>query len=143
MVKTTKLGSTLRDHAHDGRGCTCSLMQDAPELSLEPLPRPEEIGLRTARNYDMMQRVSETTSAKRAEMRRLLTVVQGRFQSGDQATPKPLPRSRIEAERSLANVINQNAAKAVFHPGKTALRQLKGLLKRLRSRSNIRKTDSI
>ena len=86
MVKTTKLGSTLRDHAHDGRGCTCSLMQDAPELSLEPLPRPEEIGLRTARNYDMMQRVSETTSAKRAEMRRLLTVVQGRFQSGDQAT---------------------------------------------------------
>ena len=22
MVKTTKLGSTLRDHAHDGRGCT-------------------------------------------------------------------------------------------------------------------------
>ena len=62
------------------------LMQDAPELSLEPLPRPEEIGLRTARNYDMMQRVSETTSAKRAEMRRLLTVVQGRFQSGDQAT---------------------------------------------------------
>ena len=86
MVKTTKLGSTLRDHAHDGRGCTCSLMQDAPELNLEPLPRPEEIGLRTARNYDMMQRVSETTSAKRAEMRRLLTVVQGRFQSGDQAT---------------------------------------------------------
>ena len=86
MVKTTKLGSTLRDHAHDGRGCACSLMQDAPELNLEPLPRPEEIGLRTARNYDMMQRVSETTSAKRAEMRRLLTVVQGRFQSGDQAT---------------------------------------------------------
>ena len=34
----------------------------------------------------MMQRVSETTSAKRAEMRRLLTVVQGRFQSGDPAT---------------------------------------------------------
>ena len=33
----------------------------------------------------MMQRVSETTSAKRAEMRRLLTVVQGRFQSGDPA----------------------------------------------------------
>lgn len=61
-------------------------MQDAPELNLEPLPRPEEIGLRTAHNYDMMQRVSETTSAKRAEMRRLLTVVQGRFQSGDQAT---------------------------------------------------------
>ena len=60
-------------------------MQDAPELNLEPLPRPEEIGLRTAHNYDMMQRVSETTSAKRAEMRRLLTVVQGRFQSGDQA----------------------------------------------------------
>ena len=29
MVKTTKLGSTLRDHAHDGRGCTCSLMQAA------------------------------------------------------------------------------------------------------------------
>ena len=86
MVKTTKLGSTLRDHAHDGRGCACSLMQDAPELNLEPLPRPEEIGLRTARNYDMMQRVSETTSAKRAEMRRLLTVVQGRFHSGDQAT---------------------------------------------------------
>ena len=86
MVKTTKLGSTLRDHAHDGRGCACSLMQDAPELNLEPLPRPEEIGLRTAHNYDMMQRVSETTSAKRAEMRRLLTVVQGRFQSGDQAT---------------------------------------------------------
>ena len=86
MVKTTKMGSTLRDHAHDGRGCACSLMQEAPELNLEPLPRPEDIGLRTARNYDMMQRVSETTSAKRAEMRRLLTVVQGRFQSGDPAT---------------------------------------------------------
>lgn len=86
MVKTTKLGSTLHDHAHDGRGCTCSLMQDAPELTLDPLPRPEELELRTARNYDMMQRVSETTSAKRAEMRRLLGIVQSRFQSGDQAT---------------------------------------------------------
>lgn len=86
MVKTTKLGSTLHDHAHDGRDCTCSLMQDAPELTLDPLPRPEELELRTARNYDMMQRVSETTSAKRAEMRRLLGIVQSRFQSGDQAT---------------------------------------------------------
>lgn len=86
MVKTTKLGSTLHDHAHDGRGCSCSLMQDAPELTLDPLPRPEELELRTARNYDMMQRVSETTSAKRAEMRRLLGIVQSRFQSGDQAT---------------------------------------------------------
>lgn len=86
MVKTTKLGSTLHDHAHDGRGCTCSLMQDAPELTLDPLPRPEELELRTARNYDMMQRVSETTSAKRAEMRRLLGIVRGRFESGDQAT---------------------------------------------------------
>ena len=86
MVKTTKLGSTLRDHAHDCRGGACSLMQSAPELKLEPLPRPEELELRTARNYDMMQRVSETTSAKRAEMRRLLTVVRSRFESGDQAT---------------------------------------------------------
>ena len=86
MVKTTKLGSTLHNHAHDGRGCTCSLMQSAPELTLEPLPRPEDLELRTARNYDMMQRVSETSSAKRAEMRRLLTIVQSRFQSGDQAT---------------------------------------------------------
>ena len=34
MVKTTKLGSTLHDH--DGRGC-CSLMQEAPEVHLEPL----------------------------------------------------------------------------------------------------------
>ncbi|MFR8224771.1 MAG: hypothetical protein ACLU9X_09790 [Alistipes shahii] len=87
--------------------------------------------------------MSETTSAKRAEMRRLLTVVQGRFQSGDQATRNHYRDLELRAERSLANVINQNAAKAVFHPGKTALRQLKGLLKRLRSRSNIRKTDSI
>lgn len=83
MVKTTKLGSTL--HEHDGRGC-CSLMQEAPELHLEPLPRPEDIQFRTARNYDLMKRVSETTSAKRAEMRRLLTLVQGRTGSGDQAT---------------------------------------------------------
>ena len=84
MVKTTKLGSTLHDH--DGRGCSCSLMQEAPELKLEPLPRPEDIEFRTARNYDLMKRVSETTSAKRAEMRRLLTLVQSRTGSGDQAT---------------------------------------------------------
>ena len=83
MVKTTKLGSTLHDH--DGRGC-CSLMQEAPEVHLEPLPRPEDIQFRTARNYDLMKRVSETTSAKRAEMRRLLTLVQSRTGSGDQAT---------------------------------------------------------
>lgn len=81
MVKTTKMGSKL----HDGNGC-CSLMSDAPELHLEPLPRPEDIGVATARNYELMQRVSETTSAKRSEMRRLLTLVQSRFQSGDQAT---------------------------------------------------------
>ena len=61
-------------------------MQEAPEVDFEPLPRPEELQLRTARNYDMMQRVSETTSAKRAEMRRLLTIVRSRFESGDQAT---------------------------------------------------------
>ena len=84
MVKTTKLGSTLHDH--DGRGCSCSLMQEAPELTLEPLPRPEDIEFRTARNYELMKRVSETTSAKRAEMRRLLTLVQSRTGSGDQAT---------------------------------------------------------
>ena len=84
MVKTTKLGSTL--HGHDGRGCSCSLMQEAPELKLEPLPRPEDIEFRTARNYELMKRVSETTSAKRAEMRRLLTLVQSRTGSGDQAT---------------------------------------------------------
>lgn len=83
MVKTTKLGSTLHDH--DGRGC-CSLMQEAPEVHLEPLPRPEDMQFRTARNYELMKRVSETTSAKRAEMRRLLTLVQSRTGSGDQAT---------------------------------------------------------
>ena len=60
MVKTTKLGSTLHDH--DGRGC-CSLMQEAPEVHLEPLPRPEDMQFRTARNYELMKRVSETTSA--------------------------------------------------------------------------------
>ena len=83
MVKTTKLGSTLHDH--DGHGC-CSLMQEAPEVHLEPLPRPEDMQFRTARNYELMKRVSETTSAKRAEMRRLLTLVQSRTGSGDQAT---------------------------------------------------------
>ncbi len=83
MVKTTKLGSTLHNHAAD---CTCRLMEQAPELHLDPLPRPEELDLRTARNYTMMSRVSETASAKRAEMRRLLGIARSRTQSGDTAT---------------------------------------------------------
>ena len=88
MVKTTKLGATLHDAPcaldDDCRGCC--LMHQAPELELPRLPRPEELGLQTQRSYELMQRVSETTSAKRAEMRRLLTVVQSRSQSGDSAT---------------------------------------------------------
>ena len=90
MVKTTKRGTALRnpdaEACRDGGNCGCSLMQQAPEVDFEPLPRPEEIGIQTQRNYELMQRVSETTSAKRAEMRRLLSIVQGRFQSGDPAT---------------------------------------------------------
>ena len=88
MVKTTKLGATLHDapSALDD-GCRgCCLMHQAPELELPRLPRPEELGLQTQRSYELMQRVSETTSAKRAEMRRLLTVVRSRSQSGDTAT---------------------------------------------------------
>ena len=87
MVKTTKMGAALHDHAaHLAGSCSCQLMHEAPELNLEPLPRPEDLKLQTQRNYELMQRVSETPSAKRAEMRRLLTIVQGRLQSGDTAT---------------------------------------------------------
>lgn len=90
MVKTTKMGATLRDAVADagpnGDCCGCSLMQQAPEVHSEALPRPENLAIQTQRNYELMQRVSETTSAKRAEMRRLLSIVQGRFQSGDPAT---------------------------------------------------------
>ena len=90
MVKTTKMGATLRDAVADagpnGDCCGCSLMQQAPEVHSEALPRPEDLAIQTQRNYELMQRVSETTSAKRAEMRRLLSIVQGRFQSGDPAT---------------------------------------------------------
>lgn len=87
MVKTTKMGAALHDHAaHLAGGCSCQLMHEAPELNLEPLPRPEDLKLQTQRNYELMQRVSETPSAKRAEMRRLLTIIQGRLQSGDTAT---------------------------------------------------------
>ena len=84
MVKTTKMGSALHDHS---LGC-CHLMDRAPEFNLEDLriPRPEELELRTVRNYNLMQRVSETTSAKRAEMNRILKIVQSRLGSGDQAT---------------------------------------------------------
>lgn len=87
MVKTTKLGSTLhgQNHKHSS-SCACRLMTMAPEPVIEDIPRPEELGIRTKRNYGLMQRVSETTSVKRAEMRRLLGVVQNRFASGDQAT---------------------------------------------------------
>ncbi|WP_418990815.1 zinc-dependent metalloprotease [Alistipes sp.] len=81
MVKTTKLGSTLHES-----NCVCRLMQTAPEPEMERLPRPEELGVRTVRNYTMMQRVSETASVKRAELRRLLGIVRGRLESGDQAT---------------------------------------------------------
>lgn len=79
MVKTTKMGSTLHDNC-------CSLMHDAPEISLEDLaPRPD-VQLRTNRNYTMMQRVSETTSAKRAQMNRILKIVDSRLATGDTAT---------------------------------------------------------
>lgn len=88
MVKTTKLGSTL--HQHDEKGC-CNLMSSAPELDMDKLhvPRPEEIAgteLKTNRIYGLMQRVSESTSAKRAEMSRILKLAEKRVSSGDQAT---------------------------------------------------------
>ncbi len=85
MVKTTKLGSTLRA-AQEEEGCR--LMHRAPEIGLEKYPRPEdaEFDLRTVRHYGFMQRVSETTSAKRAEMRKILQLVRSRLDSGDQAT---------------------------------------------------------
>lgn len=83
MVKTTKLGDTL----HDGERCSgCSLMTAAPEVRIERIPRPEEILIQTQRNYELMQRVSETTSAKRAEMRRLLAIVQSRLRCADTPT---------------------------------------------------------
>lgn len=86
MVKTTKMGATLHDGAGHDAACGCRLMVESPEVRLEHLPRPEELGIDTQRSYDLMQRVSETTSAKRAEMRRLLGIVQSRLQSGDTAT---------------------------------------------------------
>ncbi len=81
MVKTTKLGDTLHGGDH-----VCTLMHDSPEIDFERVPRPEEIALDTRRSYALMQRVSETTSAKRAEMRRLLDIVHSRFGAGDVAT---------------------------------------------------------
>ncbi len=91
MVKTTKLGSTL---THDEHGC--SLMFRAPEFGTERIPRPEELPaasesdnentLRTARHYSSMLRTTETTSAKRGELRSLLATVRSRLNSGDQAT---------------------------------------------------------
>ncbi len=90
MVKTTKMGATLHDgadHPAEGFGCHgCRLMHEAPELDMPRVPRPEELQLQTQRSYELMQRVSETTSAKRAEMRRLLALVQSRSSSGDTAT---------------------------------------------------------
>ena len=83
MVKTTKLGDTL----HDSEKCACcNLMTEAPEVRLEHIPRPEELHIQTQRNYELMQRVSETTSAKRAEMRRLLAIVQSRLRNADTPT---------------------------------------------------------
>ena len=89
MVKTTKMGATLHNGTGlaEGAGCNCCrLMHETPEVELPRLPRPEELGLQTQRNYELMQRVSETTSAKRAEMRRLLALVQSRGHSADPAT---------------------------------------------------------
>ncbi|MBQ4279884.1 MAG: zinc-dependent metalloprotease [Rikenellaceae bacterium] len=83
MVKTTKRGSTL----HDGCDRGCRLMSHGPELdlALETIERPEDL-LRTNRLYTLMGRVSETTSAKRAEMRRILKLAESRRGSGDEAT---------------------------------------------------------
>lgn len=87
MVKTTKQGAALHDHNHNN---CCNLMSGAPEIDLDQLraPRPEQMQqeLNTNRHYSLMMRVSETTSAKRAQMNRILKIVQKRSSSGDQAT---------------------------------------------------------
>ena len=63
-------------------------MQRPLEIGLENYRRrgDAEFDLRTVRHYGFMQRVSETTSAKRAEMRKILQLVRSRLDSGDQAT---------------------------------------------------------
>ena len=89
MVKTTKMGSTLTENQ-----CICGLMHEFPEIDLEKTPRPEDLarqtadetGLHSSRYYDAMLRTTETTSAKRGEMRTILNLVRNRLGSGDQAT---------------------------------------------------------
>lgn len=80
MVKTTKKGSLSDQY--------CTLMYQAPDIELENIPRPEDLntGLRTSRHYDYMHRVSETTSAKRGELRSLLYMIQNRLATEDTAT---------------------------------------------------------
>lgn len=98
MVKTTKLGSTL--HNHDDQ--CCSLMHSAPEISLDKrAPRPEDAELRTSRHYGFMQRVSETTSAKRAEMNKILKTVGSRIATGDTATQNHYKDLQLRLQEAL------------------------------------------
>ena len=82
MEKTTKRGGL---HAVCTDGCT--LMMRAPEVVPE-LETPERPGdqIQTNRSYSQMNRTSETASAKRGEMERILRMIERRRNSGDTAT---------------------------------------------------------
>lgn len=98
MVKTTKLGSTL----HNDSDQCCSLMHATPEISLEErAPRPEDVELHTARHYGFMQRVSETTSAKRAELNKILKMAGSRIAMGDIATQNHYKDMQLRLKEAL------------------------------------------
>ncbi len=88
MLKTTLKGNDLHAHDHDCSINGCSLMRTAPAKEMIELPRPEEIynEIRTLRNYSLMQRVSEATSAKRAELDNIRKIAKANQNSGDAPT---------------------------------------------------------
>jgi hypothetical protein len=79
MAKTTKMGKEL-----DQTDKCCTLMKVYPQVSIDE--NKYSIDLSTKRHYTLMQRVGETTSAKRGALERILKIVSKRGGISDIST---------------------------------------------------------
>ena len=103
MVKTTKKG--MLHH----KNCGCQLMSSRPEIDFERLniPRPSDLNSTdkmATLYYGAMQRTSESTSAKRGELRNILKIAEGRTHRGDTSTRNHYQDLELRIKEALKEV---------------------------------------